>query len=194
MGPQIDLMLEQHGFYPAGGGTIPSRYYALPEATRRPYRIARRGYLEASYGGCCESPGHIAKREIETVEHLFSSAIESQIVDTKMSLGPGNVVRIEIRRDAITEVFTAFDRLGVSAENVAKEAVQEAREYLVSNAVAGNTLRVNVVAVRAGCRRQFHCIEAYPACNHMEIIRLFLPVTFATVDGADHFEVSVRRV
>jgi RNA 3'-terminal phosphate cyclase (ATP) len=195
MGPQIELTLERYGFYPAGGGRF--RADIMPCGKLRALHTGLRGEVTSKRvtAVVANLPGHIAKREIETVEHLFSSAIESQIVDTKMSPGPGNVVLIEIRSDAITEIFTAFGHRGVTAENVAKEAVREARGYLVSNAVAGEHLADQLLLpfALAGEGSFTAARLTRHVTTNMEIIRLFLPVTFETVDGADHFEVSVRR-
>jgi RNA 3'-terminal phosphate cyclase (ATP) len=54
--------------------------------------------------------------------------------------GPGNALTITVEHEAITEVFTGFGEKGVSAESVAKRAVDAARDYLASEAVVGSHL------------------------------------------------------
>jgi RNA 3'-terminal phosphate cyclase (ATP) len=51
--------------------------------------------------------------------------------------GPGNALTLTVEHEHITEVFTGFGEKGVSAESVAKRAVDEARNYLASEAVVG---------------------------------------------------------
>ena len=67
---------------------------------------------------------------------MMSLTSEGIIAETRNSPGPGNIVLIEIESEDVTEVFSSFGRLGVASEKVAEEAVREAREYLVSRAVA----------------------------------------------------------
>jgi RNA 3'-terminal phosphate cyclase (ATP) len=51
--------------------------------------------------------------------------------------GPGNALTITVEHEAITEVFAGFGEKGVSAESVAKRAVDAARSYLASEAAVG---------------------------------------------------------
>lgn len=139
-------------------------------------------------------PGRIAERETETVEQMFSGVIESRIIDTKLSLGPGNAVMVEVESDAATEIFTCFGELGVTAENVAKEAVREAREYLVSKAVVGQHLSDQLLLPLAiAGEGSFTALKlTQHAITNMEVIQLFLPVSFQTANGEDHIEVRIR--
>ena len=140
MGPQVKVSLDRYGFYPAGGGCF--RAEIVPCRRLTPLEVGTRGPVARKRATAIVAnlPGHIAKREIETIEKMFAGGIESRIVDTKQPLGPSNVVMVEIESENATEIFTSFGQLGITAENVAKEAVREAREYLVSGAVAGEHL------------------------------------------------------
>jgi RNA 3'-terminal phosphate cyclase (ATP) len=53
---------------------------------------------------------------------------------------PGNALTITLEHEHITEVFSGFGEKGVSAESVAKRAVDAARGYLSSEAVVGRHL------------------------------------------------------
>jgi RNA 3'-terminal phosphate cyclase (ATP) len=139
-------------------------------------------------------PGHIAKRELEMAAELFSGSLETHVVDTELSPGPGNVVMIQIVSDAVCETFTAFGRLGVSAETVAKEAVREAREYLASSAVAGEHLADQLLlplALAGGGSFTATKLTQHVTTN-MKIVELFLPVRFETVVHDKYVEVFVR--
>jgi RNA 3'-terminal phosphate cyclase (ATP) len=52
-------------------------------------------------------------------------------------VGPGNALTITVEYESVIEVFTGFGEKGVSAETVAKGAVDRARNYLASNAAVG---------------------------------------------------------
>jgi len=64
----------------------------------------------------------IARREIDTVAHLLNWEKECmQIVETRNSVGPGNVVLIAVETSTgMTELFCGFGQLGASAESVAR--------------------------------------------------------------------------
>jgi RNA 3'-terminal phosphate cyclase (ATP) len=67
-------------------------------------------------------------------------AESTQISETRNSVGPGNIVLIELASSNVSEMFCGFGRIGASAESVASEAVDAARSYMVSGAVAGEHL------------------------------------------------------
>jgi RNA 3'-terminal phosphate cyclase (ATP) len=55
--------------------------------------------------------------------------------------GPGNaVLLVELESEHVTEVFTAFGEVGVSAEAVAEKAVREMRGYLKTDVPVGEHL------------------------------------------------------
>ena len=56
------------------------------------------------------------------------------------SAGPGNVVWVDIESENLTEIFTAFGRKGVRAEEVAAQAANEAAEYLEAGVPVGRHL------------------------------------------------------
>ncbi len=196
MGSQVNLSLERYGFYPAGGGCFraviePCRKLSvLHVGVRGPVVQKRVTAIVANL------QAQIAKREIDTVEEMFSGGIETRIVNTKLSPGPGNVVMLEIESDAATETFTSFGEIGITAENVAKDVVREAREYLVSDAVAGEHLTDQLLLPYAlAGEGSFAALKlTRHALTNMEVIQLFLPVSFETVNRDSHVEVQVRSV
>ena len=63
-------------------------------------------------------------------EHLHVRGLSGEF-------GPGNALTVTLEHEGITEVFTGFGEKGVSAESVAKRAVDAARSYLVSEPAVG---------------------------------------------------------
>ncbi len=64
-------------------------------------------------------------------------AEESGRVEPISANGPGNIMIVELAAEHVTEVFTAFGRVGATAEHVASEAVDQTRHYLAANVPVG---------------------------------------------------------
>ena len=195
MGANVSLKLERYGFYPAGGG----RFVAQIDPCRelQPLELGERGEIRSKRATAIVAnlPGRIAARELEKIASLVSVTSEGTIVTTKDSPGPGNLVFIEIESDHVTEVFSAFGRLGVVAESVAAEAVREAREYLVSRAIAGEHLTDQLMlpfALAGGGSFTATKISRHAKTNQ-DVISKFLPVRFEVEESRECCVVRVRR-
>src|SRR5262245_3038601 len=141
MGPRVSVKLERFGFYPAGGGRFIAEIE--PCATLTPIHLGLRGEIRSKRVRAIVAnlPRGIAEREVEKAASMLDFPPECLLVETtRNSPGPGNIVFIEVASDEVTEVFSAFGRVGVAAEKVADEAARQAREYLVSRATAGEHL------------------------------------------------------
>jgi len=140
MGPKVDVTLDRPGFYPAGGGSV--RVSIQPEPRLRPIEITERGKIlrRVACGVVSRLPLHIAEREVDVVRRRMSWPAECVSTREVESSGPGNVLTIEIHSEHVTEVFTGFGKLGVSAEKVAAGAVREARAYLKAGVPVGEHL------------------------------------------------------
>jgi RNA 3'-terminal phosphate cyclase (ATP) len=189
MGPTIRLEFERYGFYPAGGG----RFYAeiQPCGGLKPLHLEERGEVVSRrvIAVVANLPGHIALREIETVvSRLNWDKGCGKIENTRNSPGPGNVVMVEIGTEEVTEIFSAFGHIGVSAETVATIAAGEAREYLASRATAGEHLTDQLLLPLAlAGAGSFTAMKINThARTNMKVISEFLPVRFETRD-ADGF-------
>jgi len=131
MGPRVRVEIERHGFYPAGGGRI--RVEIQPVKKLVPVSIMDRGEIVAQTATATVaglSP-EIAKRELEVIAKKLEWDEESlRIEQLADSVGPGNVLSIEIQSEHVTEVFTGFGERGRSAERVAKSTVAQVHHYL----------------------------------------------------------------
>lgn len=133
LGPRLRIELVRHGFHPAGGGIVRAEIEPCRELT--PFTLQDRGEILArsAVASIAALPGEIAKRELAVVERKLGWNGETlKIEQLSDRLGPGNILSIEVRSEHITEVFTGFGRLGVSAEAVAEETIAEVRAYLAS--------------------------------------------------------------
>ncbi|MCC5785148.1 MAG: RNA 3'-terminal phosphate cyclase [Phycisphaerales bacterium] len=133
LGPRLQIELIRHGFYPAGGGIVRAEIEPCRELT--PFTLEDRGEIlgRRAVASIAALPGEIAKRELAVVERKLGWDAEALMIEQLSDrLGPGNILNIEVESEHITEVFTGFGRLGVSAEAVAEETIAEVRAYLAS--------------------------------------------------------------
>jgi RNA 3'-terminal phosphate cyclase (ATP) len=195
LGPKVIVNLERYGFYPAGGGCFtatvkPCERLSAIDLTERG-EITRRTVLAIVAN---LSPA-IARREIDTVAHLLNWEKECmQIVETRNSLGSGNVVLIEVGTSTgVTELFCGFGRLGASAESVATEAVKEARAYIASDAAVGEHLADQLLlplALAGGGVFTASKLNRHARTN-MDVISTFLPVRFETCEESGRARIEV---
>ncbi|MDH7637349.1 RNA 3'-terminal phosphate cyclase [Sphingomonas oryzagri] len=137
MGPTVDARLLRHGFFPRGGGRIEVEITPAPLV---PIECVERGAL-IERSACALFTGlpfDIADREIKVVrQSLGWSEREAYVRELPADLGPGNALLLEATFEHVTEVFSGFGQLGVTAERVARTTVGRMRGYLASGAFAG---------------------------------------------------------
>jgi RNA 3'-terminal phosphate cyclase (ATP) len=193
MGAGISLKLERYGFYPAGGGCFVAEIE--PCRNLKALELGERGEVRAKRATAIVAnlPERIAVREIKKIASMMSVTSEGRIVSTKDSPGTGNIVFVEIDSEHVTEVFSAFGRLGVLAENVAAECVRDARSYLMSSAVAGEHLTDQLMlplALAGGGSFTAMTLSRHARTNQ-DVISKFLPIRFELQVQKDCSIVSV---
>ncbi len=197
MGPRVKLEFERYGFYPAGGGRFRAIISPVPKLA--PLELGARGEVVSRriVAMVANLPFHIALRELETAADLLNWGPETHVKrSTKDSISPGNTVMVEIGSGEVTEMFTGFGQRGVTAEQVASGAVDEAREYLASTAAAGEHLADQLLLPMAlAGAGSFTAVKLnLHARTNMEVIRRFLDVEFGCRESGQHVEVTVRGI
>jgi RNA 3'-terminal phosphate cyclase (ATP) len=197
MGPRVAATLERHGFYPAGGGQF--TVAIEPCAALAGFDLLERG-SPRSTSACAilaNLPAHIAEREVKTMLHAMNWEPGCGRIETVEALGPGNVAYIELESQYVTEIFTAFGRLGVTAEQVADEAARQARDYWQSRAAVGPQLADQLILPlgisawqpptadrqRGGSFRTLPLTQH--TITHIEILRQFLGITIGVEEESD---------
>ncbi len=179
MGPKMTCTLERPGYYPAGGGKF--KVEIEPVESLSPIAIHERGELKKrrAQAVACQIPAHIAKRELQTVQKMLNwdeSSMES--ITPKGSIGPGNVLMIEMDFEGITEMVTGFGERGVPAETVARKACKEAKEYLALEVPVGHYLADQLLLPLAMAGKG--SFKTMPPSRHtltnIEVIRKFLDI------------------
>ena len=196
MGAKVRLQFERYGFYPAGGG----RFYAeIEPATLRGIHLGERGEIlsRRAIGIVANLPRHIAQREVDTVRSLLNWGPECMTVEeTRNSPGPGNLVMIEIGSAEVTEIFSAFGQVGVSAERIATLAARDAQTYLASRAAADEHLTDQLLlplALAGGGSFTAENINMHASTN-MSVISKFLRVRFETSQEEGYTRVHAQRL
>ena len=134
MGPRVRVVLERHGFYPAGGGRV--RVEIEPAGRLRPIELHEGGAVTArrAVATVAGLPWSVGRRELDVVAERLGWGEESlRLERVSDDAGPGNTLSVEVRRGGVTEVFTGFGERGVSAERVAGRTVGEVRRYLAAD-------------------------------------------------------------
>jgi len=181
MGARIDVRLERFGFYPAGGGEVTASVEPCPQLAPRSWleRGERRDcYAESFSAGI---PGKVAERELECVGKAMNWRGEQlRVRGLPGDQGPGNALMLTFEYEHVTEVFTAFGEKSVSAENVARQAVNRARRYLASGAAVAEYLGDQLMlplALAGGGGFTVDEISMHARTN-AQVIEMFLPVQF----------------
>ncbi len=141
MGPEVAVILERPGFYPAGGGRL--RIEVAPCEQLRGLDLRERGKTVARKATAllARVPRHIGERELRLVQRKMGwMPSELHIEEIEDSQGPGNVLVLQVSSEQLTETFIGFGEIGVRAEAVAQRAVRQLRRYLKTTAPVGEYL------------------------------------------------------
>ncbi|WP_028103045.1 RNA 3'-terminal phosphate cyclase [Pseudoduganella violaceinigra] len=182
MGAQVEFKLERAGFYPAGGGAV--RASVQPLAAWRRLALDARGERREAYAESLVAavPGGVAKRELDCVASAMGWSGEQlrfQVLPDHW--GPGNALLITLEHEHVTEVFVAFGEKARRAEEVARDAVAQARRYIASGAAVSEHLADQLLlpmALAGGGSFTMDVVSQHTRTN-AEIIGLFLPVSIS---------------
>jgi RNA 3'-terminal phosphate cyclase (ATP) len=196
MGAHIDIRLERFGFYPAGGGVVEAR--VEPCAELQPRTWMARGECRAAYAEAfvARVPESVARRELECVGRALHWNDDQLLLRSlPADQGPGNALMLTLDYEHATEVFTAFGEKSVTAEQVAHQVVQRARQYLASQAAFAEYLADQMMLPLAMAGGGFTLDEvSMHARTNAQVIETFLPVRFSfeRQDGLDSCTVTLR--
>jgi RNA 3'-terminal phosphate cyclase (ATP) len=202
MGPQVEMVLERHGFYPAGGGRLAVTIRPCP--TLASLTLLERGEIRRRRVRALVAnlPRHIAERECQTIAARSGWDASSWTVEElRGTLGPGNAAMIELAYDSVTEVFTAFGEKGVRAEQIGARVWEAAARYLEAGVPVGEHLAdqlllpLGIGAHQGTGGGEFRTLEPSPhSTTHIAVLRQFLDVDVATEQhGPDDWIVRVGR-
>jgi RNA 3'-terminal phosphate cyclase (ATP) len=178
MGARVELTLVRHGFVPAGGGEL---VVFIHPSTLMPLHLTERGELQGSRATTLSAglPVHVAERELERVlQRLAIKQEQLHAVNLDAEHGPGNVLMLEYAHAHVTEMFSAFGQARLRAEAVADQAIEQALEWLASEAVVAEHLADQLLLPMAlaggGSFTTLRMTEHLQ--SNMAVIQRFLPV------------------
>jgi RNA 3'-terminal phosphate cyclase (ATP) len=197
MGPRVSAAIERHGFYPAGGGRITATIE--PHSALSGFDLLERGNIISSSAQAIVAnlPLHIVQRELRSILKATGWEAECGRAEQVDALGPGNVAWIEVCSEHVTEIFTAFGRIGVPAERVAREVVEQANAYLNSSAAVGHYLAdqlllplgISAWQSNGTGRQRGGSFRTLPltqhTTTHIEVLRQFLGIDIRVEDAED---------
>ena len=188
LGVGLELKLERHGFYPAGGGRFTARI--TPAVQLTPVDVLSRGERLDAFAECLTPgvPGRVAWAELSLLgERLGWPRDKLLHGDARQDEGPGNALMATLAHTEVTELFTSFGEKGRPAEQVAMDVVRAVQGYLASDGALGEHLTDQwmlplALAVQAsGKSAAFTCTElSLHARTQIETVSAFLPVRFQT--------------
>jgi RNA 3'-terminal phosphate cyclase (ATP) len=208
MGPHVEVELERHGFYPAGGGRF--RVHIQPAATLGGFDLCERGDSVARQCRVLLSnlPSHIGTREADTIAEKLGWEATCCAVDEVDSPGPGNAILIEVGSSHVTEVFSGFGRYGVKAEHIAADVVKQVRAYLTGGVPVGSYLADQLMLPlgisawqqdsesSGSLRQRGGAYRTLPlsrhSTTHIDLLRQFLDVSINVERSADNRSCTER--
>ena len=205
MGPRVTARLDRHGFYPAGGGRIAVNVQPVDEL--RGFDLLERGAIVGRTADVllAHLPEHIARRELDVVNEQSGWRKDELHIQQVESAGPGNVIALQVQCEQVTEVFTGLGRMGVRAERVAGEAIEQLARWQAAGVPVGVYLADQLLlplgigawqAARAGRIGGGGAFRTLPLTPHsttqIEILRAFLGVETEVQSEADAGNCIVR--
>jgi len=188
MGPGISSRLERTGFAPAGGGVV--HFTIEPVKKLKPLLISERGRILQQNAEVllAHLPEHIAYRELRVIAaSLGYVPHQLHYLPVEAAYGPGNVILISVQSESLTEVFSAFGRHGLPAEQVAANVADEVKSYLQSGAAVGKHL-ADQLLIPLALAGQGAFITQQPSLHtltNMAVIRQFMQVEFSCAQVSD---------
>jgi RNA 3'-terminal phosphate cyclase (ATP) len=135
---RLELELEALGFYPRGGGVVHCRIE--PTSTVQPIHYIHDAVPTTAVGLSLTAgvPESVQERMAQTLSRgLKKLGIESHILRETHAGGPGAVASIAFRNRTFPAQFTALGEKGKPAEQVAEQALREAKRFCERRATIG---------------------------------------------------------
>ena len=180
MGASLELQLDRHGFFPAGGGRIRAR---VAPAAWTPIELRDApdpGEVTAQIL-CSDLHASVGVRESNTLKkQLQLRPRQIDIVEVDAA-GPGNAVMLQVPLGKATEVVTQLGERGMLAEQVAKRAARQVKALLAARVAVGEHLADQLLIPMAMAGGgAFRTVEpSMHTRTNADIIERFLPVKFA---------------
>lgn len=195
MGPTVTVTLERPGFYPVGGGRIKVEIHPCTQLASL-HLLERRLILdEWATALVVNLPVQIAQRELRVIGPALGMGQDRlEVQSIHSAKGPGNVVMVMIKSQALTEVFTGFGMRGVRAETVATKVVKKVQRYLKAGVPVGENLADQfLLPLSLAGGGSFMTVQPSPHTEtNIAVIKKFMDTTITCHElGPDRWRISV---
>lgn len=186
LGAEVEVRLDRHGFYPAGGGRFSANVSGAWHAEAIDWQ--QRGQLQALRACAIVSqlPATIAQRELDTLATELG-ACECDTLVVRHPRGPGNAVLVDVVSSNGTEVLAGFGERGVKAEVVARRLAAHVLSFVNADVPVGEHLADQMIPYLAlGAGGRFATVEpSSHTRTQIEIVRAFVARDIRTARDAD---------
>ncbi len=195
MGVCVDLVLEAHGFHPAGGGAVvasiePCDGLRVAAFHERGERIAM--HAVALVSGLASG---IGRRELAVLGKRLGLADDQlELRSVRPAMGPGNALSVRVEHAHHVDCFVGYGERRVSAESVAERLAAQVRHYLDSQACVSEHLsdQLLVPMALAGGGEFTTCAASDHLRSNAALIEKFVAVDISCeAIGADRWQVRV---
>lgn len=195
LGIRLEVELNRHGFYPAGGGAWSASVF--PAKRLEHLELLQRGEIRACSATAllANLPMNIAVRQLDALCGALGWERHSgrpRVVNE--SRGPGNALFAVVESEHVTEVITGFGERGVAAEQVAASVAAETARYLAAGVPVGEHLADQLLLPMAlGAGGVFRTVApSLHTTTQLELLRLFIGTrATATEEGPDAWRIEV---
>lgn len=171
MGAHLDVTLERHGYYPAGGGAVA---ITVTPGTPKPFvrdEPVRHDSQQLTVLSA-HLPAHVAEREAHVLRrHLGLRANQVKTRETRESRGPGNAMVVHFAHSGGESVLSGFGSPGKRAEHIARKLARQAHAFRAHKVPVCEHLADQLIvpmALRAGGRFLTHAVGGQPLSGHAQ--------------------------
>lgn len=195
MGGRVEIEIERHGFYPAGGGRIRARIEPTPRL--EPLELLTRGACLEQRAVVLSSAirPSVGHDEAHLITRFLAWPDECATHQNVESPGPGNAAFAHVRFEHTAELFTAFGERGVRREEVARNVAEQTKRFLDSGMPVGQHLADQLLlplALAGGGRFRTQPVTEHTKTN-IDVIQRFLPVRIRTTElSHSNIEIEVQ--
>jgi len=184
LGLDITFSIEQHGFYPRGGGVIKAK---ISPGNPKPLELVTRGNL-VGYDATSIASGdlqkaQVAERQLKRIEKAFQ--LSKRNIAYFQAASPGSAVHVSAVYENCVLGASSIGERGKSAEKVGEEAANELKSDIDSGACFDRHMSDQILPFLAFAKNDSR-IKVAEITGHVRtniwVIEKFLPVKFEIDD------------
>ena len=176
MGAEIDVEIEQYGFYPRGGGSLHVRidsscFDGSLDLLERGRRVDMHSLITT-----VNLPTNIAEREENRLRTKLGLKKKQQTyIEINDAHCEGNFVSVVVQSEHVTECFGEPARRGVQAERIADKVAKQVKKYVKDSAPVGEYLadQLMLPALLAGGGQYLATHASMHSSTNADVIALF---------------------